>query len=57
MEITKHGKTYQAYTCPRCRCVFAACEMMPVKMIGAERLDGMPRMWRRNSVKRNGVVI
>lgn len=26
MEIIEHGKTYQVYTCPRCRCVFAACE-------------------------------
>lgn len=27
MEIIEHGKTYQVYTCPRCRCVFAACEI------------------------------
>lgn len=26
MEILEHGKTYQVYTCPRCKCVFAACE-------------------------------
>lgn len=27
MKIIEHGKTYQVYTCPRCRCVFAACEI------------------------------
>lgn len=27
MEIIEHGKTYQVYTCPRCRCMFAACEI------------------------------
>lgn len=27
MEIIKHGKTYQVYTCPHCRCVFAACKI------------------------------
>lgn len=27
MEIIKHGKTYQVYTCPYCGCVFAACEI------------------------------
>ena len=26
MEIIEHGKTYQVYTCPYCRCVFAACD-------------------------------
>ena len=26
MEIIEHGKTYLVYTCPRCRCVFVACE-------------------------------
>ena len=26
MEIIEHGKTYQVYTCPRCRCVFVACD-------------------------------
>ena len=26
MEIIEHGKTYQVYTCPRCLCVFVACE-------------------------------
>lgn len=25
MEIIEHGKTYQVYTCPYYRCVFAAC--------------------------------
>ena len=27
MEIIEHGKTYQVYTCPRCLCVFVACEI------------------------------
>lgn len=27
MEILEHGKTYLVYTCPRCRCVFVACEI------------------------------
>ena len=27
MEIIEHGKTYQVYTCPRCRCVFVACKI------------------------------
>ena len=27
MEILEHGKTYLVYTCPRCCCVFAACEI------------------------------
>lgn len=27
MEILEHGKTYQVYTCPYCRCVFATCEI------------------------------
>lgn len=27
MEIIEHGKTYQVYTCPRCGCVFVACEI------------------------------
>lgn len=27
MEIIEHGKTYLVYICPRCRCVFAACEI------------------------------
>lgn len=27
MEIIEHGKTSQVYTCPHCRCVFAACEI------------------------------
>ena len=27
MEIIEHGKTYQVYTCPHCRCVFAASEI------------------------------
>ena len=27
MEINKKKKTYQVYTCPHCRCVFAACEI------------------------------
>lgn len=27
MEIIEHGKTYQVYTCPHCRCVFAACKI------------------------------
>lgn len=25
MEIIEHGKTYKVYTCPYCKCVFAAC--------------------------------
>lgn len=24
MEIIEHGKTYLVYTCPYCKCVFAA---------------------------------
>lgn len=27
MEIIEHGKTYQVYTCPHYRCMFAACEI------------------------------
>lgn len=27
MEIIEHRKTYQVYTCPNCRCMFAACEI------------------------------
>lgn len=27
MEIIEHGKTYQVYTCPHCRCIFVACEI------------------------------
>lgn len=27
MEIIEHGKTYLVYTCPRCLCVFVACEI------------------------------
>ena len=26
MRIIEHGKTSQVYTCPCCRCVFAACD-------------------------------
>ena len=27
MKIIEHGKTYQVYTCSRCRCMFVACEI------------------------------
>ena len=37
MEIIEHGKTYLVYTCPRCLCMFVACEIDSYKDVRSDK--------------------